>query len=95
MCSKTLTMASEEDTKKFMMMFLQASNLIAEQEKIEKAKANKTQAKVFDRDFINKDATEFGGSASEYNDWSFKWRIHMKTSSALVLKVIEEVEGMG
>ena len=84
-------MATEEETKKFLEMFMQATSLMAEKEKAEKEK--KSHQRVMDKDFV-KSAKEFNGDEDEYNTWAFKWKIQMKSSCKKSWEVINRVEDM-
>jgi len=84
-------MAGVDDPAKFMEMLLTAMKTMADKDKAEKEK--KAERKIFDKDYL-KHAKEFNGDKSEYNEWSFKWKISMKMSNAKFAKVIDKVENL-
>jgi len=84
-------MAGTEEMGKFMEMLTKAMASMAESERTKKD--NNAERKIFDKDFL-KDAREFSGENSEYNEWAFKWRIQMKSANLKFMEVIERVEEM-
>ena len=84
-------MAGAEEMQKFMEMFTTAMASMAEKDREEKK--HKVEKKIFDKDFM-KDAKEFSGETAEYNEWTFKWRIQMKTSSLKFMEIIDRTEEM-
>ena len=84
-------MAGAEEMQKFMEMFTTAMASMAEKDREDKK--HKVEKKIFDKDFM-KDAKEFSGETAEYNEWTFKWRIQMKTSSLKFMEIIDRTEEM-
>jgi len=82
-------MATEEETEKFMALFMKAMARMAEKDKDDNAKT--ATRKIFDKDFM-KDAKEFGEGQLGHAEWAFKWKIEMKTSNVNFHAVIEMVE---
>ena len=83
--------ASQEDTDKFMGLFKMAMAQMAKEEKEKVENETKQRYKVLDKDFL-KDAKGFDGKQEEYNDWCFKWKIGMQTSSKKFLAFVEAAE---
>jgi len=82
-------MAGTEDMGKFIEMLTKAMATMAEKTRDDESR--KAERKVFDKDFI-KDAREFSGAQTDYNEWAFKWRIQMKTSCEKFAEIIGMVE---
>ena len=79
--------ATDDNMEKFMGMFMKAM------EKMQNEEREKRIPRIFDKDFM-KESKEFDGSPDNYNTWSFKWRLSMKSSNKEFLKVIRYVEKM-
>jgi len=82
-------MATEEETEKFMALFMKAMARMAEKDKDDAAKV--ATRKIFDKDFM-RDAKEFGEGQLSHAEWAFKYKIDMKTANVNFHAVIEMVE---
>ena len=82
-------MATEEESQKFIEMFMKATSLMADKEKEEK----RARPKILDKDFV-KNAKEFNGIEGDYDDWAFKYKLRMKASCKKCWEVVNRVEQM-
>ena len=81
--------AGEEETAKFMEMFVKAMTAFNDREKDRGDKRSNHQ--IFDRDFV-KNMKEFNGDKEQYNGWAFKVRNNMRKNNRLFFDIINFIE---